>query len=77
MSDKAFRDAVEDLLRQKQRISQMQEQLKDSVKGVAERFDRKPAQINKILSLVEKEREKGGVLEEMQDILGQAESVLL
>lgn len=74
---KEFRDAMQDLLVQKEKIARMQEQLKESVKGVAQRFDCKPAQVTKVLALVQKEREKGGALEDLQAILGQAESVLL
>ncbi len=74
---KEFSAAMNDLLHQKEKISLLQEQLKDSVKGVAERFDTKPARINKILALVIKEREKSGALEELHEVLEQVEQVLL
>lgn len=77
MSNKEFRDAVEDVLRQRQKVAQMQESIKEAVKAIAERFDRKPAQIGKVIALVEKERDKGGALEDQHNILDDAESVLL
>jgi translation elongation factor EF-G len=77
MSNKEYRDAIEDVLRQREKVARMQEGIKDAVKSIAERFDRKPAQVNKVIVLVEKEREKGGVLEEQHNLLDDAESVLL
>lgn len=77
MSNKEYRDAIEDVLRQREKVARMQEGIKDAVKAIAERFDRKPAQVNKVIVLVEKERGKGGVLEEHHNLLDDAESVLL
>lgn len=61
--DAAFRSAIEDILNQRARLARMGEEVKEAIKATAERFDMKPAQLNKIIGLVEKERDKGGVID--------------
>lgn len=75
--DKALRDGINDILNQRQKIKTLQEGIKESVAALAERFDLKPAQLNKVIGLVEKEREKGGVLAAERGILDTAEDVVL
>lgn len=53
----------------------MQVQIKDDIKVIAEALGVKPAQINKVIALVEKERAKGGVISQEQEILDVAERV--
>jgi hypothetical protein len=75
--DKALRDGIEDILQQRQKVKMMQESIKEAVTALAERFDTKAAHLNKIIGLVEKEREKGGVLDSEREILNQAEDAVL
>jgi hypothetical protein len=75
--DKALRDGIDEVLRQRQKVKSLQEGVKEAVATLAERFDIKAAQLNKIIGLIEKEREKGGVLAAERDILDQAEDAVL
>ncbi len=75
--EKALRDGIQDILSRRQQIKSIQEEIKEAVAALAERFEMKPAQLNKIIGLVEKEREKGGVLASEREILDQAEDAVL
>ncbi|MBU2738547.1 hypothetical protein [Acidithiobacillus concretivorus] len=70
--DTKSRKAIEDVINRRTSIASMQEQLKEDVKAIAEYLDIKPAKLNKIISLVEKERESGDVVEEERDTLDTA-----
>jgi len=70
--DTKSRKAIEDVINRRAAIASMQEQLKEDVKAIAEYLDIKPAKLNKIISLVEKERESGDVVEEERDTLDTA-----
>ncbi len=70
--DTKSRKAIEDVINRRASIASMQEQLKEDVKAIAEYLDIKPAKLNKIISLVEKERESGDVVEEERDTLDTA-----
>ncbi len=76
-TSKAYKDAIDDILRQREKVAHLQEGIKEAVKVIAERFDQKPAQVNKVIAMVEKEREKGGVVEEHHQLLDQVESIIL
>ena len=67
--DTKSRKAIEDVINRRTAIASMQEQLKEDVKAIAEYLDIKPAKLNRIISLVEKERETGDVVEEERDTL--------
>ena len=67
--DTKSRKAIEDIINRRAAVASMQEQLKEDVKAIAEYLDIKPAKLNKIISLVEKERETGDVVEEERDTL--------
>ncbi len=69
MIDPQLKSAIEDILNQRARVARLNEEIKESVKAVAERFDLKAAQLNKVIGLVEKERDKGGVLDAERSIL--------
>lgn len=68
----ALREGINNILNQRVKLKAMQDSLKEDVSAIAERFDMKPAQLNKIIGLVEREREKGGVLEAERDLLEMA-----
>lgn len=69
MIDPALKSAIEDILNQRARVARLNEEIKESIKAVAERFDLKPAQLNKVVGLVERERDKGGVLDAERSVL--------
>lgn len=75
--EKALRDGIGEVLNQRQKIKTLQEGVKEAVTALAEKFDMKPAQLNKVIGLIEKEREKGGVLAQEREILEQAEDGVL
>jgi hypothetical protein len=66
---------IEDIINRRAGIASMQEQIKDDIKAIAERAGVKPAKINKVIVLVEKERAKGDVLEGERGIIDAAESI--
>lgn len=68
----ALREGINNILNQRVKLKAMQDSLKEDVSAIAERFDMKPAQLNKVIGLVEKEREKGGVLKAEQGLLEMA-----
>lgn len=54
----------------------MQAQLKEDLKALADYLAIKPAQVARIISLVERERAKGDVLAAERDLLDAAESMV-
>ena len=73
--DKQVQDMLEDIINRREGIASMQAQIKDDIKAIAEALGVKSAQINKVITLVEKERAKGGVISQEQEILDVAERV--
>ncbi len=73
---KKAREAIEDIINRRAKIASMQEQLKEDVKAVAEHLDIKPGKLNKIIGLVEKERQSGEVVEEERNTLDAVESLV-
>lgn len=71
--EQALRDGIQDILNQKTRAKRIQDEIKESVAALAERFDMKPARLNKIINLVDKEQSQGGVIEAEREILTDAE----
>jgi cytochrome c556 len=66
--------AMEDILDRMERIAAQKQQIQEDVKAIAERLDEKPAKIKKVISLMEKERAKGGVIDAESEILDMARS---
>ncbi len=66
--------ALEDVLDRKERVDRMNEQIQDDIKAIAERFEMKPARVRKILTLMDQEKRKGGVIEEAMETLEMAKS---
>ena len=73
--DTKSKKAIEDVINRRTAIHSMQEQIKEDIKAIAEYLDIKPAQLNKIIGLVEKERENGDVVESERDILDMVEDI--
>jgi len=67
--DSETRKRFEAILNQKEELKAAQETLKESVKLLADEMGDKPARITRILGLIEKEREKGGVIADEREIL--------
>lgn len=68
--------AMEDILDRQERIAAQKQQIQEDIKAIAERLDEKPAKIKKVISLMEKERAKGGVIEAEGEILDMARSAV-
>lgn len=75
--DHKSREVIEDILTRRQGIQSMQAQLKEDIKALADYLAIKPAQVARILSLVERERAKGDVLAAERDLIDAAESMSL
>lgn len=67
--------AIRDILNRKASIARETDQIKDDIKAVAVAMGTKPAAVNKILGLIEKEKAKGGVIDSERDILDFADEV--
>lgn len=76
MLSRKIKDAIEDVLNRKAAIASMQEGIKEDVKAISGELDMKPAQLNKILSLIEKERESGEAVQEERGILDFVEEIV-
>jgi cytochrome c556 len=68
--------AMEDILDRQERIAAQKQQITDDIKAIAERLDEKPARIKKVITLMEKERTKSGVIESEGEILDMARSAV-
>lgn len=75
--DAALRDGINDILNQRAKVKSLQESIKESVAALSERFDMKSSDLNKVIGLVEKEQEKGGVLNKERTFLDMAEDAAL
>ena len=67
--DPGTKKAFEAILNQKAELKEAQETLKESVKKLADEMGLKPAAVNRILGLVEKERSKGGILDDERTVV--------
>jgi fumarylacetoacetate (FAA) hydrolase family protein len=75
--DHKSREVIEDILTRRQGIQSMQAQLKEDLKALADHLAVKPAQVARIISLVERERAKGDVLAAERNLIDAAESMSL
>lgn len=64
------------LVENKNQIKRDQETIKDDTKAIADRLGIKTGEINKIVSLIIKEQEKGGAIQLEENILDLANQVL-
>ncbi len=74
--DHKSREVIEDILTRRQGIQSMQAQLKEDLKALADYLAVKPAQVARIISLVERERAKGDVLAAERDLIDAAECMI-
>lgn len=70
-----LKSKIDDLLDQKTILKNKQLEIKESLAALAEELNVKPAKLNKLLSLIEKERNAFGVLAEEIELLETAESL--
>lgn len=75
--DNTAATTIEDILLQRARVKSMNDSIKESVKALSERLDTKPAQMNRVIALIEKERAKGDVVDGERGILDVVESYLI
>ena len=71
------RAAVTAIIETRIRIKLAQGQAREDVKAVAERLGMKPAELNKIISLALREREKGNVLAHEKALIEVAEQLAI
>lgn len=74
--DHKAREAIEDIINRREGINSIQTQLKEDMKAIAEYLAVKPAQVARLISLVERERAKGDVLETERGVIDAAESMI-
>ena len=74
--DHKAREAIEDIINRREGINSIQAQLKEDIKAIAEYLAVKPAQVARIISLVERERAKGDVLDAERGVIDAAESMV-
>lgn len=74
--DSSTKKRLETILNQKEKLKEAQTALKDGIKTLAEEMGVKSTVVTRILSLVEKERAKGGVIADEQEIVSAAGEVV-
>jgi len=74
--DSGNKKSFEAILNQKEELKEAKESLKESIKKLADELKVKPAVINRILGLVEKERVKGGILADEREMVETAGEIV-
>ncbi len=64
------------LVQNKNQLKLDQEAIRDDTKAIADRLGIKPGDVNRIVSLVMREQEKGGIIRGEENLLGLATQVL-
>lgn len=76
MIDSSFVKMAEDILTRQERVKDFQEQIKEDIKELARRMGKKPSEIKKIITLIEKERKKSGTLDSEEYTIDVARKVI-
>ncbi|MBU2718377.1 hypothetical protein HF563_03020 [Acidithiobacillus ferridurans] len=71
--DEKTKSIIEDILNRKAKIALQKEDIREDIKVVAERMGVTPAAVNRIMTLVDKERSKGDVLHIEREVIDAAE----
>ena len=71
--DEKTKGIIEDILNRKTKIALQREDIREDIKVVAERMGVTPAAVNRIMTLVDKERSKGDVLHIEREVIDAAE----
>ncbi|WP_123101692.1 hypothetical protein [Acidithiobacillus sulfuriphilus] len=74
--DAKSKEAIEDIINRRVGIASLQAQIKEDIQAVAESLGVKAAYVNRIITLVEKERAKGDILSGERDIIEAVEILL-
>jgi hypothetical protein len=74
--DSKIREAIEDILNRREGLRSLQAQIKEDIQAIAEVLLVKPAQVTRLISLVERERERGGILEAERTLLDAAQTLV-
>ncbi len=74
--DAKSKEAIEDIINRRVGIASLQAQIKEDIQAVAESLGVKSAYLNRIITLVEKERAKGDILSGERDIIEAVEILL-
>jgi excinuclease UvrABC helicase subunit UvrB len=74
--DAKSKEAIEDIINRRVGIASLQAQIKEDIQAVAESLGVKAAYLNRIITLVEKERAKGDILSGERDIIEAVEILL-
>lgn len=74
--DEHHKKMIRAIIENKRSLLMDQEAIKDDVKAVAERLGLTTGEINKIVNLIMKEEDKGGVIKAETDTINLAEQVL-
>ena len=74
--DAKSKEAIEDIINRRVGIASLQAQIKEDIQAVAESLGVKAAYLNRIITLVEKERVKGDILSGERNIIEAAEILL-
>ena len=68
---------IENIINSKESIKEEQKGIKDAIKSLADEMGIKPAAVNRIISLIEKERAKGGgIIRDEKEIVDAAAEVV-
>ena len=70
------RRSIAAIIDAKHRVKLVQEQVRDDVKAVAERLGMKPSELNRIVRLAMRERERGNVLAFEKALIEMAEQIV-
>ncbi len=74
--DQKAREVIEDIIARREGINSIQAQIKEDIKAVAAYLAIKPAQLGRLISLVERERAKGDIIDAERDVLDTAEMLI-
>ena len=71
--DEKTKSIIEDVLNRKAKIALQKEDIREDIKVVAERMGVTPTAVNRIMTLVDKERSKGDILHSEREVIDAAE----
>ena len=71
--DEKIKSIIEDVLNRKAKIALQKEDIREDIQVVAEQMGVTPAAVNRIMTLVDKERNKGDVLHIEREVINAVE----
>lgn len=73
---KEHKSSIMALVHNKNQIKMDQEAIRDDTKAIADQLGIKPGEVNRIVSLVIQEQEKGGAIRDVENVIDLANQVL-